>query len=106
MTDRDGGWLLSRQRFLGLSMAGLAVAVFPVGQSVIPDRRRTFVHRGKEISVATDGGDELIVEGESLRVVYSNGAYRAAEFAFAPSSTLEDLGRRVAENTGRIPGRF
>lgn len=99
MRDADGGSVFSRQRFLGLSVAGLAVAA-------IPDGRRTFSHLGKEISVATDGGEELIVEGKSLRVISSNGAYRTAELAFAPEFTLEDLGRRVAENTGRIPGRF
>lgn len=106
MRDVDGGSVFSRQHFLGLSVAGLAVAAFPIGQVAMPDGRRTFSHLGKEISVATDGGEELIVEGKSLRVISSNGAYRAAEFAFAPEFTLEDLGRRVAENTGRIPGRF
>lgn len=43
MRDADGGPVLSRQRFLGLSVAGLAVAAFPVGQVAVPDRRRTFL---------------------------------------------------------------
>ena len=105
MRDTDDGSSLSRQSFLALSVAGLAVVSLPV--SLGTNRgTRTFTHSGREISVGTGENAELIVDGERLQVVSSNGAYRAVEFAFAPQQTIEDLGRRVAENAGRIAGRI
>ena len=106
MSGREvGGGALSRRSFLSLSVAGLAVIALPGGPAVT-DGMRTFVHRDRKVSVATDGRHKLIVGGEQLHVITSNGAYRALEFPFLPQPTLEDLGRRVAENANRIPGRL
>lgn len=71
------------------------------------ERASTFSHRGVKVSVATTAaGPRLSVDGEDLVVISSNGAYRAVAFAFSPQPTLASLGRRVAENLDRIPGRF
>lgn len=102
--ERDGG-ALSRRGFLSLSAAGLAVVALPSAPADT-DVMRTFTHNGREVKVATDGGKRLVVGGEELNVITSNGAYRALEFPFSPQPTLEDLGRRVAENADRIAGRL
>lgn len=106
MSHASEGSVLGRRRFLALSVAGLAVAVLPGGPAAVTGGMRTFSHSGRQVSVRNWGEPELVVDGEALRVVYSSGAYRAVEFAFSPQPTLEALGRRVAENAGRIPGRF
>ena len=104
MSDRgDSGSVISRRGFLSLSVAGLAVVALPGGPAV-SGGMRTFSHSGKEVKVATDGRSKLVVGGVELHVITSNGAYRALEFPFLPQPTLEDLGRRVAENAGRIAG--
>lgn len=101
---RDGG-ALSRRGFLSLSVAGLAVVALPSGPAET-DGMRTFTHSGREVKVAADGREKLVVGGEELNVITSNGAYRTLEFAFSPQPTLEALGKRVAENAGRIAGRL
>jgi hypothetical protein len=106
MRHEGGGSDLSRRRFLAFSAAGLVMAALPGGPTAVTVGMRTFSHRGLEVKVGNFGDPELIVEGEPVKVVSSNGAYRAVEFAFSPQPTLESLGKRVAENAGRIPGRF
>jgi hypothetical protein len=106
MSNASEGSVLGRRRFLALSVAGLAVVALPGSPAAFTGKMRTFSHSGREVSVGNLGQPELIVDGEALEVVFTNGAYRAVEFAFSPQPTLEALGRRVAENAGRIPGRF
>ena len=101
----NSGMTLSRRRFLALSAAGLIVAVLPGGPAVAAtDRARRFSYRGSEVRVEAGGEPRILVDGETLEVIDSNGAYRAAGFMYSPQATLEELAKRLLDNRGRIAG--
>lgn len=51
------------------------------------------------------GRPELYLAGERIPTVATNGAYRAANFMFAPEPNLRELGREIAEYRSALDGR-
>jgi hypothetical protein len=90
---------LSRREFLALLGAAgvLATGVWPTPAWAEPGR--AFTHEGMSIFVqgSEDGELALKIDGEPVQAVYSNGAYRAANFMYSPQPSLEDLAKRVAD---------
>lgn len=107
---------MSRRRFLALSAAGLAVAGLGVGGARPAAAReetprlggvsRRFAYRGSEVLVEEAPEPRISIDGEDLYVIDSNGAYRAARFAYSPASSLDELAKRVVDNRAKIPGRI
>ncbi len=101
----NGGVTLSRRRFLALSAAGLIVAALPGGPvAAATEGARGFSYRGSEVRVEAGAEPRIVVDGEALEVIDSNGAYRAAGFMYSPQPTLEKLAKRLVENRSRIAG--
>ena len=101
----NGGAALSRRRFLALSAAGLIVAALPGGPAAAAtEGARRFSYRGSEVRVEAGAEPRIVVDGEVLEVIDSNGAYRAAGFMYSPQATLEELGERLVDNHARIAG--
>lgn len=60
---------------------------------------REFSYEGSSVRIETsDAGPRIVVDGRSLTVVDSNGAYRAPGSMYSPEQTLEGLARRTVEN--------
>lgn len=96
---------LSRRRFLALSAAGLIVAALPGGPAAAAtEGARGFSYRGSEVRVEAGAEPRIMVDGEALEVIDSNGAYRAAGYMYSPHPTLEELAKRVVDNRARIAG--
>ena len=101
----NGGMALSRRRFLALSAAGLIVSALPGGRATAATQGEgAFSYRGSEVSVETGAEPRIVVDGEALEVIDSNGAYRAAGFMYSPQPTIEELARRLVDNRARIAG--
>ncbi|BBL79344.1 hypothetical protein RxyAA322_11980 [Rubrobacter xylanophilus] len=67
---------------------------------------RTVLHRGRKIRIQrVRGRRELYIEGEHIRTVHSNGAYRAEGFVFSPSPTLEGLAREMVDYRAALQAR-
>lgn len=47
---------------------------------------------------------ELLISGQKIPTVSSNGAYRAANFMFAPEPNLRELGKSIAEYRSAVNG--
>jgi hypothetical protein len=100
-----GRRVLTRRAFLTLAGAGIAVAAglpAPARAQVAPKR---FSYEGAAVEIAPEGsGAQIMVDGQSVEVVDSNGAYRAAGFMYSPQPTIEELARRLVDNRHRIAG--
>ncbi len=44
------------------------------------------------------------VDGESIEVLDTNGAYRAANFAYSPQPTPDALAKRLVERQNEVNG--
>ena len=103
--SENSGASLSRRRFLALSAAGLVVSALPGGSATAAtEGEQTFSYRGSNVRVETGAEPRIVVDGEALELVDSNGAYRAAGFMYSPQPTPEGLARRLVENRARIAG--
>lgn len=103
---------VSRRRFLALAAAGVAVAALP-GQAALAQsggpgvRAQRFSHEGSAVRIEPASGaeePEISVDGNSVELIDSNGAYRAAGFMYSPQPTAEDLAKRLVERKQVIPG--
>ena len=109
-----GGARMSRRRFLALSGAGLAAVGFlgasgagAVFAEDAPDIGATrFVYGGSGVEILPEPEPRIVIDGEALPVVSSNGAYRTGALAYSPERTLEDLARRVVDHRSRMMGRM
>lgn len=101
--SREG---LSRRRFLGLAAAGVAVAVLPATAARAQGVEREFSFEGSEINVKPRAGEEPVVEidGESVEVLDTNGAYRAADFAYSPQPTPDALAKQLVKRRNKVDG--
>lgn len=106
MTEREGHRRegLSRRRFLGLAASGVAVAVLPATAARAQGTAREFTFEGSEISVKPQASEEPVVEvdGEPVEVLDTNGAYRAADFAYAPQPTPDALAKRLVQRQNKV----
>ena len=103
-TGSEGRRVLTRQAFLALAGAGIAViAGLPAARAEIAPKR--FSHEGAALEISGKGGDtEISVDDVGVEVVNSNGAYRAAGFMYSPQPTPEELAKRLVENRRSIAG--
>ncbi len=68
---------------------------------------REFSYRGSEIRLETGAEPRIVVDGSSVEVVDSNGAYRAAGFMYSPQETPELLAKRLLDYQNQIiPGKL
>ena len=104
--DRSSREVLSRRRFLGLAAAGVAVAAFPAAGARAQEVGREFSFEGSEINIKPRAGEEPVIEvdGDAVDVIDTNGAYRAADFAYSPQPTPKALAKRLVERRNKIDG--
>lgn len=90
---------LSRREFLALLGAAGVLATGVGAAPAWAEPGRTFTHEGRRIVIQENEGGklELQIDGEPVRAVYSNGAYRAANFMYSPQPSAEDLARGVVD---------
>mgnify|MGYP001271727233 FL=1 len=110
--DPEGGSgqrRFSRREALALGAAAsvlVALGTGARGSSGQEARERVLLHKGRRIAIRrVRGRRELYIEGEHIRTVHSNGAYRAEGFVFSPSPTLEELAREMVDYRAALQAR-
>ncbi|QYJ15084.1 hypothetical protein Rxycam_00896 [Rubrobacter xylanophilus DSM 9941] len=105
----SGGRRFSRREALALGAAASVLVALGTGVRDVGGREesgRTLLHRGRRIRIQrVRGRRELYIEGEHIRTVHSNGAYRAEGFVFSPSPTLEELAREMVDYRAALQAR-
>ncbi|ABG04895.1 Twin-arginine translocation pathway signal [Rubrobacter xylanophilus DSM 9941] len=110
--DPEGGSgqrRFSRREALILGAAAsvlVALGTGARGSSGHEAREKVLLHKGRRIAIRrVRGRRELYIEGEHIRTVHSNGAYRAEGFVFSPSPTLEELAREMVDYRAALQAR-
>jgi hypothetical protein len=110
MEQRGSGGrrVLTRQAFLTLAGAGIAVVAGMPAAARAEVAPKRFSYEGTKVEIAPQkgGGLEISVDGKGVKVVDSNGAYRAAEFMYSPQPTPEVLAKRLVDNRARLARRI
>ena len=111
MEQRGSGGrrVLTRQAFLTLAGAGIAVVAGMPAAARAEVAPKRFSYEGTKVEIApkNKGGSlEISVDGKGVKVVDSNGAYRAAEFMYSPQPTPEVLAKRLVDNRARLARRI
>ena len=98
----------NRRQILALGAAAASVVALGsyVGSARGQGSGRISSYRGRTIRVERRRGrPELFIDGEHIITVDSNGAYRAAEFMFSPSPTLDELAKNMIDYEIALRGR-